>query len=288
MPNWLKFGAFFIAGVGLIAYAHHVVASGEPLQAEIARDVGIALCISVLIAVLIEIGLAHQMFEKGLNAIMRQTVDPDVWEEVKQHIVAQPVLRQDFHLTMKISARNGEYVSTTTLEYSLRSQRNVLKHRVHHEIDAHRNLKDKARRYQFIKLDDKDKDLATVISNEELDADFDISFTRRKREAKVALQFLEYIDPIDTINWWMTTSTNKVFVNVEVPTNFNAVVQAHHPAAKELLKGNLAEGWTFDGVMLPGQGFEVRVVSKQGVISETSTAQGAGSAASTAVAVPAG
>ena len=261
-PLLWALGAFFLlAGIGLIVLAHEIE-TRQPLASELSRDLGIALCISVFIAALIEIGLAKQMFEKGLNAIMNQTVPPEVWSEVRQHVISQPVYRHRFSITMDIALSNDEYVSTTTLEYKLQSLRDVLKHRVHHRIDKHRALKNYiGSRYKFVKIDDQPiNDLQSYISADHLSVDFDIQFSPRRKEAKVAVQFLEYIDPTDTINWWMNTSTETVLVKVSAPVKFEADIEAHHPAPRGLLTGDLASGWTFGGVMLPGQGLEIRLV----------------------------
>jgi hypothetical protein len=100
-------------------------------------------------------------------------------------------------------------------------------------------------------------------SGDQMSVDFDVAFSKKRKEAAVELQFLEYIDPTDTINWWMNTSTNTIRVKVMAPQEFtDVIVEAHHPA-RALLTGDRINGWTFDGVMLPGQGLEIRVTGPQ-------------------------
>ena len=253
---WILGALFLIVGIGLIVVAHGIL-SGHVLLSEILRDVGIALCISVFIAVLIEIGLAHQMFEKGLNAIMRQTVPPEVWDEIRQHVISQPVIRRDLHIKMNIANDNGSYISTTSLDYIIESLRGVFTHHVHHELDVHRF----AAGYQEISVDNHPIDLKEAVSDDHLHAHFDVDFIRSSNNKKISVIFSERVRETDVINWWMPTATSRLCVTVTVPDTLDVRVRVHHPEDK-LLHLVAPRHWAFDGVMLPGQGLEIQLTPK--------------------------
>jgi hypothetical protein len=259
---WILGILFLVVGIGLMFVAHEIEVT-YPLPSEILRDVGIALCISVFIAALIEIGLARKMFENGLNAIMRQTVPEEVWEDIRQHVISQPIIRRKFQITMVIAENKDEYISTTTLDYDVESLRDVLTHHIHHDLDVHRTPQTlPPGRYKEIKVDGSSISLAKAISDDGLTAHFDMHFVKRAKIKHVFVEFKERVQvPADAITWWMPTPTSVVCVNVTVPQGIDVKVKAHHPE-QELLDGNLATGWTFSGVMLPGQGLEIQLIQE--------------------------
>jgi hypothetical protein len=257
---WLLGALFLIVGIGLILGAHKLQ-SGYVLFSETLRDVGIALCISVFIAFLIEVGLAHRMFENGLNAIMRQTVPPEVWNEIRQNVISQPVIQHDWHITMKIEKGNTEYISTTTLHYVIESLRDVWPHQVHHELDLNRNpVTPPGNRYEKISVDSKPVDLQKAVSTDKLKADFEVPFIGHGKKKKVSVRFSERVSETDIITWWMSIATIGLSITVTVPDNLNVTVSAHHPVG--VFQVGVKGHWVFKGVMLPGQGFEIQLTPK--------------------------
>jgi len=267
---WLLGGLYLAAGFGLLWISHLVQGGRSPL-AEILRDFGLALWISVIIGTLIEFGLAHKMFVNGLDAIMRRTVPPQVWSEIRQHVISQPVIRHCFHITMIIKEDNGGYVSTTTLEYVLESLRDVFPHHVQHVLDADRNPKNSAGgRFRDIRVDNKPVDLRSAVSIDRLSARYDVYFEREGDRKKISVTFLESVRERDVSNWWMRDVTINLKITVVTPATLQAKVKAHHPEEK-LLKPGVKVEWEFPGVMLPGQGFEIQLApSEQGGASNPS------------------
>lgn len=104
---WTLLLIVFLVGVAFIYVSHEWKEALGELAAEIFRDLGIAFCIAALIAFVIEVGLARKMFANGLDAIMRRTVPPEVWEEIRQRVISQPVIREGFRLTMPTERRRG-------------------------------------------------------------------------------------------------------------------------------------------------------------------------------------
>ena len=269
-PALWGLGLFFLTfGIGMIFAAHEREIEGtDKLLPEILRDVGIALCISVFIAALIEIGLAHKMAENVLDAIMRQTVDPEVWNEIRQHVILQAVLRSNLELCMTITGTGPDYRLTTTLDYQIESLRDFFNHRLQHELDFHR-IEPADCGYQEIKVDEKALELKKVVSDDRLIATFDVYFVKAREKKSVKVEFIETVAGTDVINWWTTTATKGLTVGVTVPLTDSGspalavTIQAHHPAGEFKPDPHIQTKWTFEGVMLPGQGFEIRLTPKK-------------------------
>lgn len=258
-PTLWRLGAgFLVAGITVI-YISHKIEAQHGFSSEILRDVGIALCISVFIAFLIEIGLARKMFANGLDAIMEQTVPPRVWDEIRQHVISQPVVRHDFTITMNLAKSMNDYVSTTTLEYTVESLRDALTHHVEHELDAHRNPDPvPCVRYEKISVDNSGLPLQEVVSEDGLKAAYDVNFAWVGDTRKISLSIRELVKATDVISWWMTNPTDGLKVEVNAPADLDCEVIAHHPT-KGLHDDPKKKGyWRFLGVMLPGQGFEIQ------------------------------
>ena len=110
-------GILFLVGCGFIVVAHmSQVEAISRLLADLLRDVGVALCISVVVATIIEISLSRKAYLLGLDAIMMRTVPDDVWQEFRQDVVTQPVMRENLSVVMRFQGvNNGRCISTTTL-----------------------------------------------------------------------------------------------------------------------------------------------------------------------------
>jgi hypothetical protein len=245
-----------IVGIGLVAISHRIEPRSK-LAADILREFGIATFISVTIASLIEIGLARKTFEKGLDAIMKQTVPEEIWDEIKQHVISQPVLRRNWAIVMDIKRKeDGKYVSETTVSYSIESLRDLLTHKVHHEVDGHRVI-DGDHCFKSIGIGSDSIDLTKVVKNNK--ADFSIYFPQEKNKKSVEVKMEERVGESDVINWWMNTQTLGVTVEVHAPATLSVEVHPHHPEKKILAKIENNPRWECKGVMLPGQGFEIRL-----------------------------
>jgi hypothetical protein len=269
---WTLLSIVFFVGVVLIYVSHDWKEAVGELTAEILRDLGIACCISALIAFVIEVGLARKMFANGLDAIMRRTVPPEVWEEIRQRVISQPVIREGFRLAMDIAQpkEGEEYLSKTTLQYVLVSLQDGLNFYVEHELDAHRNPRGMgavAERFTFVEKGMplskehqtyRGQELKHLLSADGLALKFPATFEHNRDKVPVTIQFTEVVQLPDIVTWWMTTaSLNPEFVVANLPPNIAVDLQAHHPAQNQL-KPNGPRGWKFDGVMLPGQGVEFR------------------------------
>jgi hypothetical protein len=307
-------GVLLLAVGGFFIYSARHFRTGS-LRAELLSELGIAVWISVLIAALIEFHLARKTFAKGLDAIMNQTVPEEVWSEIRQHVISQPMLRYDWAINMSLDKEpdeKGRYKSTTTLTYDIQSLRDLRNQEIHHEID-HPRVVDPARPFRSIKRQNlrevnsqeptsgepKKIHLESDGQEESLDlrdivkdgrkASFWTFFLYEKEWKRVEVSFQEWVNPTDVINWWMNIATRKIRVEVDVPSGLNVELHAHHPEENILGKSTPAEAnpkrWETSetAVMLPGQGFELRFKPNAG----QSTPQAANGLEETVAPVPA-
>ena len=89
-------------------------------------------------------------------------------------------------------------------------------------------------------------------------ADFSIDFPTENISKPVELVFEERVEENDIINWWMNIATHVLTIEVHFPATLKVEVYPHHPEEKILKKINNSH-WECKGVMLPGQGFEIRL-----------------------------
>jgi len=266
---WPFLSKMFLLGLILILLAHVILAQWNRcewvhLLGDVVRDLGIAFCVSVVIALSIEIGLTREVAANVLDAIMKRTVPKDVWDEMRDHIISQPVIREEFHLTMDMKnvRESEEGLSNTTLSYTLVSLEGAMSYNVQHELDEHRTpktLKAGESRFQSVEVD-KESYTGTKLAQcvHDLAVDLPVVFTRLKDRVSVKVTFKEVIKMPDVVTWWMSTITrNPTFEIANLPPDVLVRVEAHHPELGALTH-TADTKWEFKGVMLPGQGVEFR------------------------------
>lgn len=248
----------------MIAASHWLLADTTALAEvgrDVLRDVGIAFCISVVIAAIIEVTLATDTFLEGLNAIMHRVVPSTVWDAFREYVIPQATMREAWKVTMCVQEdveHPGSYVSTTTVEFNVVGLQEVLPSQIQIELDAFRNPTFKA-----AKVGGDDVPLAGRVSGCKLTLPVPLKGTYRPRlderkRISVEYTFLETIRFPDIVVWWMkeTTLNGDVYVT-EHPADWAVEVMSPHPAAKALMPSKKSP-WKFTGVLFAGQGFEIR------------------------------
>lgn len=275
---WALLLGIFLIGVILNMGSHWLAEARGPesFWVTLLRDLGLACWISVLIAMTIEIGLARRIATGGLEAMMKAIIPEDVWGEIRRHIVGQAVIRENYGITMTIDdgvLANGCYVSSTTLLYSLRSTEDANEYMVEHELDNHRTAQDSQGnlpRYESAMVGSKlytGNDLTAMLTNNGFGVELPVEFRKAGEAVSVALAFKEVVRLPDTFNWWMPVTTRQPSFSVaRIPMNMAFEVKANHPRPYLLKERIPGKHWHFDGIMLPGQAFEIRssIVEKGG------------------------
>ena len=137
-----------LIGFSAIIWSHRSFSLGSLIDA-IIRDLGIAACVSVIIAAIIEIKLAEKTFVEGLTAIMHRTVPIPIWDDFLEHVIAQKMMRENMVITMDFKAGITEgknyhqrSVSATRVKYTLVSLVSKPDTPASHHRDIHRTPKD--------------------------------------------------------------------------------------------------------------------------------------------------
>lgn len=263
-PWNLRFQLFFLFIIGgfLIVVSHLPASFDERFVGEIVRDIGIALCIAVIVAWIIELRLSGDTFIRGLDAIMKRTVPNEVWEHFRQHIISQPMSREHWTLKMNIEEQSaGGYVSRTALSYRVVALEDRLDRPVMHGLDRHRDLPGDGRRFKGASLDGKEvPDLAPFLTDDGRTLTLPVSLPKCGDHLEVALQFDELIRYPDTIVWWMNRTTSDVSIEiVGAPETWTIEPRVFHPSRRKFEPTTGNRKWHFDSLLLPGQGFEIRM-----------------------------
>lgn len=261
---WFLF-RLFIAGIILLLAARAAVLHGT-IWSEIVRDLGIALCISVVVALIIEVSLSRKIFLRGLDAIMERTVPDEVWQDFRQHVISQQLMRENWTLTMNIrELQDRRLASRTTVSYVIVSLQDALATDVFHELDSHRSLPGADHRFLRATIGrDHYGDPAQLLGEKLLSEDgltlrVLVNLKKYGDRSPVELEFEERLTCPDTIVWWMGRVTKNITIVVKgVPEAMCVGVKTFHPAQGQL-EQIADQTWQFTGIMLPGQGVEIRV-----------------------------
>ncbi len=268
--NLWYLGSLFVVGllfIGLSQWFEAATGAGwieiaEHLGLEILRDLGIAFCISVVIALVIELSLATDTFISGLDAIMNRTVPPAVWEDFRQHVITQPIMRKDWHVKMMINPQgDGKWISETELAYVVLGLQRAPSVQIGHDLDVHRTPNGCSHRFKkakFGQVEYAGSSLDAIVSDV-CNIEFPDALINYDDEIPVEVAFVELISCPDTIVWWMARTTENVFLTINsLPKEWSVEVRSFHPSGKKLEP--IGENkWKFTGIMFPGQGLEVRV-----------------------------
>jgi len=252
----------FVIGSLLIVLAHREVFDIN----EIIRDLGIACIVSVVVAALIELSLARHTFLAGLDAIMKRIVPDDVWQDFRQHVISQPLTVEKWALKMNFrSNASGQLESRATLSYQITALERVSTQIVH-ELDRHRTATGTATGFTRARINDKDYPTlaalqgAGLVRTDARKLEFPAKLQMMGASMAVELEFTEIVGRPDTIVWWMPHVTRDVDVKIDgLPSNWAAEVETYHPAPHQLVP-NGSSAWQFTGIMMPGQGIEIRIV----------------------------
>lgn len=266
-------GLFFITLSPLLQIHDTHIRFGEILRdlfGDILRDLGIALCISVLIALAIELKLSGRTFLSGLDAIMQRTVPKDVWQDFRQHVITQSMMFEDWSVTMKIEKTfDGIAVSATKVKYTIVAlDDNLNEQHIVTELDSHRDLQGTSERFTSAIIGG---DLypsrihllcAGFLPNERT-LDLPVKLAKRKDRVTIEFEFKESIKRSDVIVWWMRRATKNVTLYIEsFPESWDVDVKTFRPEPPLEASGTNLYKWDFNGIMLPGQGFEIQIRPK--------------------------
>lgn len=237
------------------------------------RELGTAFIIAVVLTILIELTLVRRIAAGSLDTVMHAIIPRDVWGEIREHIVNQGVVRENYQLSMEMDQQpraDGFYASTTTIEYTVESLKDFYTFYIDHALDRHKAGQENGRelpRFLGLKVRDEFFDEAALgkLATNKLILSHRVLFGAVGDKARVTVQLRELVRVPDSFTWWMSVTTREPSFRVSsMPNTVAFEVEACHPRGQELLKERTAgRTWEFHGIMLPGQGFDILTKTKE-------------------------
>src|SRR5947207_1297553 len=145
--SWLRGHAGLSAGLALILlFGCLLIILGSFLEnsakwaAHFLMEFGIACVISFFLAVIIKVAVSRRIAAGSLDAILKVIIPADVWAEIRENIIKQTAIREDYQLSMVLDSvprSDGLYISTTRLAYGLQSLRDLQVYAVEHDLEPH-------------------------------------------------------------------------------------------------------------------------------------------------------
>jgi hypothetical protein len=174
-------------------------------------------------------------------------------------------MRENFVVVMRFGAVSaGKCISTTTLTYTLLALQDDVDAPVHHEVDAHRTPAGSGGRFVSASVGARcysDRAIlasAGILSSDGLQITIPAHLDKFNDRQLVKVEFVEELSCPESISWWMYKATRNLIVKIEnLPPEWSVNTTTPHPAARKLhAEGD--DSWEFRGIMLPGQGIELR------------------------------
>jgi hypothetical protein len=249
-----------------------------PFFPDILRDLGIAMVVSSIIAVLIEIyRYAHHRFgamREMFDLVMSERITPEVWLELKELIELKDVIRRNAHIRLSLERVDDVPVDFMQLSveygYELHGLRRKAKRvTIHHELDyqfagAERTLP----YFTNFTVDDGDKGTAvqTPAGLAELNKAGEITRTvwvpeRGGRPVHVWIERREIVPVPGSYNLYTTEFMKGLTIIISgIPANIRAEVWIRPQGPGEELR-QVGTTWYSDQLILPGQGIEAKFIN---------------------------
>jgi hypothetical protein len=288
----LLMAVVLLAGISLLLFSHYFPPGGY--RHDLIRDLGMATTVSFIVTIAIEYYSAKRReadIRSGvLDAMLGKIVPQIVWEEIKANIIGKQVLCEGWHLDAtlkkeKLVEEEGkrsedQFLITATLTYTLRNQLNkkqavLLSHELENDIKGKDSEGVDIPDFRQLAVRPSVGDAKDIKGTELRQQKFWIENMLdvpvelpAAGSVEIALQRKEAVPVPGGYPWyvnWVTVEP-KITIKTDVK-GIDFLVFARHPNRKALRPIITGESWVFDGVLLPGQGFEVMIKSKRSLPS---------------------
>lgn len=280
-PLVVKFGllAFLLMGLFLliISSPNRICRASDLYQIlpVLGRDFGIALCVSVLVAILIEIYIAvlHQIgtMRDVIDLIMGERITPEVWMELKDLIESKSVIRRNVVLRLELERDSalGPHEAILKVEHqykliSLRKGRS--KYVIAHELDDQfsREVPKLPRWEMAVVKPDEARTTKNSIDTSKSLLEVSVALPPRQDDeddesvVRVQTRRLEVVTLPGSYNFYSPEFMKGLSMSlVGIPEEFVAEAFVRpHGGARQLPKE--CDTWSFDPLMFPGQGVEIK------------------------------
>jgi len=280
-----------LIGITLLALSTKI--PHATLWHDLVRDLGIATVVSFCVTIVIEYYSAQRReadIRTGvLDAIVGKIVPPLVWAEIRTNVIGDPALCEEWHLQTifkkeRVTPLAGgpdedRYVAHSTLTYRLNNLINkrqlvILRHELEFDISG----KQKYESENEVELPRFEKLACASTSGEKLEwsggqlkagthwKDYMLEIPielPRDGSVEIVLTRAEILPFPGGFPWYMFWVTlNPHITVISDLTEFEFSILPRHPD-REALRPVGPQEWKFNGVMLPGQGFEIVIARKQ-------------------------
>jgi hypothetical protein len=240
---------------------------------DLGHDLGIALCVSFVVAGLFEVyrSVRHQMesMRDVIDFVMGDQITPEVWLELKELIDAKSVIRRDVRLRLEVERHPAllphEAILKVEHQYDLSPLLNKhSKYTIRHELDyqfENRNLKlpcwDSAVIDPETARTKKDK---VDLSADCLSVEVSLPPRRHQESVFVQLRRRELMHLPGSYNLYVPEFMKGLHLNVVgCPPEFRVEVIVRPEGGGRSLP-NDDDTWSCDRLIFPGQGIEVKFI----------------------------
>jgi hypothetical protein len=250
-----------------------------PSFSDLIRDLGMALIVASVIAVILEIyRFAHQRFgamREMFDLIMSERITPEVWFELKDLIETKVCIRKNVHVRLAISPTVPplEYFRALSVEYSYEIHSLVQRTTtvmVEHELDyQYRGLIEGLPRFTASSVDSPRAQQQSPAGNRKVSFRVPLAGLGG-RPIRVQINRQELVPMPGSYNLYTPEFIKGLTVVVaeSVPgVKVEVTVRPQGPGESLRRDGNT---WWTDQLILPGQGLEVKFMTAGAVLDEQS------------------
>jgi hypothetical protein len=285
---WFAIGVCFLVGIVFLLSSRELVWSQgerpESIWPDLLRDLGIAFIVSFVLGVVIEFYryLGHRMdsMREVIDAVMTDRITGEVWSELKELTEQKTLIRKNAFVRMSLRRREEleKHQFELSLEYSYELHglsKSESSHSLEHELD-----------YQLSAPNLNIPRFTRLIVNNPLGPDTvleeaDISRLAQKDKLTVAVRLpsregspvrirverIELVHAPGSYNLYTPEFLKGLQLVVsECPHDICIDVLVRPQGPGQLLK-QLGDTWSFDALMLPGQGIEIKFLHRSASVS---------------------
>lgn len=272
-----------VCGSGILVYLAFEKFSGRELLFELQRDIGIALAVAGLVALLFEIyhHVTHQMrtTRDVIDAVMGEKITPEVWDEVNVLIERRKIIRRDVRIRLSLNypdrgLQNNEGILRVEHDYNVESlSRRPVPVSIDHELDYQfRNETLQLPRFEYVEINPPGPELITFSSERLKEVCPGGRFQSKNLPTKlllrpeekihVRLQRLELVNVPGAYNLYCPEFTKGLQIYFgECPASVEIQVWVRplgEPLGESLDIKKGEKSFSCESLLLPGQGIEIK------------------------------
>lgn len=260
-----------VTGIVLIVVVAVWQEKGPPILLHVLRDIGIALIVAIVVTVVFEL-YEHTRervvsTEREIDARMGDQLTPEVWKDIKEQILDKHLLRRNAEMRVIIqpdpdllSDQRLVHIEFSYDLYNISAPNPRMT--VVHSLAFPQYLKTRRPRFELTRVENADSS-TTVWTPEQLDQASRKGYEElplnipRNAHVHISTRRVELANVPGTYNLYMNEYTAGFRLHVEGGESFRTNVRVRPYGHAQILAGAGENDWTFDRLLLPGQGVEL-------------------------------